>query len=107
LLLGLDEPLTIADWTLDSAALNPADHISRLTETIEEIDRHPIHRRYTSHTEKLREMIRASARQWVAADRHIQAVRTQVDLLDATYSAHPAFFAGGNGRTSQAQDSLS
>lgn len=103
MLLGLDEPLTIADWTRNSVTLNPAGHIARLTQTIEEIDRHPIHRRYTSHTEKLRETIRASARQWVAAGRQIEAVKTQVDLLDAQYSAHPAFFADGNGRTSPAQ----
>jgi len=101
-LLGIDEPLSIVEWPDGGAALNPAKLVLALSSVIEALGRHLVHRRHAGEIEKLREAIRAIARDWVAAGRQIDAMTTRDSLIDAAFATHPAFPAGGNGRVAPA-----
>ena len=102
-LLGIDEPLSIVVWSDGSAALNLAKKASGLFSIVEALERHPIHRCHSGEIEKLRQSIQAIARDWVAAGRQIEAVRTEYKLVETAFPANLAFPAEGNGSVPPAQ----
>ena len=97
-LLGIDEPLSIVEWSDDSAALHPAKQVLGLFGVVDALEQHPVHRRHRNEIEKLRQAIRAITRIWVANGRQIEAVNTRFNMMEAAYPAHPAFPIGANGR---------
>jgi glycosyltransferase involved in cell wall biosynthesis len=96
-LLGIDEPLSIVEWSDDSAALHPTKQVLGLSGMVAALEQHPVHQSHRHEIENLRQAIRAYARIWVANDRQLQAVNTRLDMIEAAYSAHPAFPINGNG----------
>jgi hypothetical protein len=96
-LLGIDEPSSIVEWSDGCVALDPAKQVLGLSGVLEVLERHPVHWRQPGEIGKLREAIRAVARDWVAADRKIEAMKTPDNFVDAAFPVHPAFPSGGNG----------
>jgi glycosyltransferase involved in cell wall biosynthesis len=99
-LLGIDEPLSVVEWSDTSSALNQAKQVQGLSGIVEALEQHPVHRRHPVEINKLRRAIRAIAPDWVAAGREIDAATTRHDLVDAAYPTHPAFPPGANGKAS-------
>lgn len=97
-LLGIDEPLSIVEWSDSSAALNSAKQVSGLSSLVDVLMKHPVHQRNGAEIGKLRQAILAITRDWIAAGRQIEAVKTQNDLVKAAFSAQPDFPAAGSGR---------
>jgi glycosyltransferase involved in cell wall biosynthesis len=93
-LLGIDEPLSIVEWSNGCVVLDPAKQVLGLSGVVEVLERHPVHRRHSGEIGKLREAIRAVARDWVAVGRPIEAIKIPGNLVDVAF---PAFPAGGNG----------
>jgi hypothetical protein len=104
MLLGIDEPLSIAEWSDNCAALNPFRQVLELSGVVETLERHPIHSRQRGEIEKLRQAIRAMAQEWVAAGWQMDAMKMRDDRVNSTFGAHPDFPAGGTGRVWPAQD---
>lgn len=79
-------------------ALHPTKQVLGLSGVVDALEQHLVHRRHPAEIEKLRQAIRAIARNWVAAGRQIEADKTWHGPVDAAYPAHPAFPAGASGR---------
>lgn len=104
MLLGIDEPLSIVAWPDACTRLNANQQVLELSGIVETLQRHPIHRRQSSEVEQLRKSIRAMARDWVAADRQIEAMKTRDNLVDAAFPVDPAFPIFGHDTLWTAQD---
>lgn len=103
-LLAIDEPLSIVEWSDSSAALDPVKQVRGLSGAIEMLERHPVHRKHTAEIDKLRQAIRAIAREWIAADRQMEAVKLSMQErgIAAAYTRNPTFPEDGNGRAGRA-----
>jgi hypothetical protein len=98
-LLGIDEPLSIVEWSDNSAALDPVKQVLGLSFSIRALEGHPAHRKHTAEIDKQRQALLTVARAWIAADRKMEAA-TQLRLgqISVAYPRHPAFPEDGNGR---------
>lgn len=76
LLLGVDEPLSIVEWSDSSAALSQSRQAHGLSNLIDALENHPLHSRHKEPIEALRRARAAIAREWVAADRQFNERRT-------------------------------
>lgn len=54
LLLGIDEPLSIVEWSATSAALSPVKQVTGLSTAIAALERHPLHSRHKAQIDLLR-----------------------------------------------------
>ena len=97
-LLGIDEPLSIVEWSDESAALQTGKQVLGFSGMIELLARHPVHHRHATEIERLRQAIRMIARDWVAADRSIEIAEMRNGYLGSINPAHPAFPVDTNGR---------
>lgn len=95
-LLGIDEPLSIVGGAVGWAALQPAKQVLALSGVVEALERHPLHRRHSGQIEELRQALRDIARNWVAAGRKIETIRSWQDPEEAANPVHPAFPAKAN-----------
>jgi len=63
-MLGIDEPLSIVEWSTTSAALNYERGILGIMNMLESLRESPVHRREVQHIAKLELSLRQIARQW-------------------------------------------
>ena len=59
-----DEPLSIVEWSHDSAALSPEKQADGLFQAITSLERHPLHSRYLSEIAKMRSAAAQIAAEW-------------------------------------------
>ncbi len=97
-LLGIDEPLSVVEWSDSSAVLNQDAHVRALSGMIAALERHPVHRSQSAEIARLHQAVRANARTWVAAGRQMETAKIWYDLMDTVCPAHPAFPPGANGK---------
>jgi glycosyltransferase involved in cell wall biosynthesis len=89
LLLGVDEPLSIVEWSDTSAALSPERQALGLSNMIEALESHPVHRRHREQIGSLRRARTAIAREWAAAGRQFTKHRVGDPHVAAAWATNP------------------
>ncbi len=89
LLLGVDEPLSIVEWSDTSAALSQERQALGLSNMIEALENHPVHRRQVEQIGFLRRARMVIAHEWVAAGRRFTADRGGDTHVVAAWATNP------------------
>jgi glycosyltransferase involved in cell wall biosynthesis len=97
-LLGIDEPLSIVEWMASGAALSRAKEVVRLSEVVEALRRHPLHKGHTGEIDRLAQAIRDIAKQWIDAGREIEKIAPRHPRIEIAFPALQAFPAAAAGR---------
>lgn len=99
LLLGIDEPLSVVEWSSQSAALSVKKQALGLSNMIALFDAHEIHSAHQKEIEKLRIALSGIARKWVSADRDFSNMKgVEIDMAKTAWGAPAGFFEDNGGR---------
>ena len=97
-LLGIDEPLSVVEWSEGRAALQTKKQVSRLSYLIESLERHPVHSRHASQIAALREAVKSISHRWIEVGRDLDAIGRLEFLIEDTSRPRPEFPLNGTGR---------
>jgi glycosyltransferase involved in cell wall biosynthesis len=105
-LLGIDEPMSVVEWSDGSAALSPRKLVLGLSGLIESLKRHPIHSRFTSEIAELQATLGSIARRWIEKRRDLDAIDHREFGIEYFYRQRSTFPPNDAGRANPFQRAI-